>query len=181
MAINGKPIADKLADPIGGYLDGSKDAYAALAEAVGGALEASTPAGITGSAAERDGKIAVKLRIDGIKEPKDSVKLRVILTEELVRYPGGNGVRLHHHVVRAFANGQAGTPLSDLKDGEYATTIDLEKVRADLRAYLAKAAETRSTLGADRPLDLAHVQVVALVQDDETGEILQAVTLGGGK
>ena len=58
------------------------------------------------------------------------------------------------------------------------------KVKANLKKYLDKYhAEERPFPRPNRPMDLKNLKVVALVQDDETGEILQATQfdLAGAK
>ena len=44
-----------------------------------------------------------------LEETGDDVKLRLALVEPEVAYTGGNGVPMHHHVVRGFVGdgGQA--------------------------------------------------------------------------
>ena len=38
-----------------------------------------------------------------LKKTGEKVRLRFVLVEDVARYVGGNGQRLHHHVVRALA------------------------------------------------------------------------------
>ena len=46
------------------------------------------------------------------------------LTEESIRYVGGNKLRYHHHVVRAFPGGTEGKDLTDGK-GKVELTLKL--------------------------------------------------------
>ena len=53
---------------------------------------------------------------------------------------------------------------------------------ADVRTTLGKylddyAANTRPFPNPNRPMDMAHLKVIALVQNDKTKEIVQAVQL----
>ncbi len=177
VAINGKP-----GPQVGGRsMADAKPAFDALAEALGDELAKSSAVTITGSVTGTDTMLAVKVKLDGVKDLKETVKLYVVLAEETVRYPGGNGIRLHHHVVRGFANGASGTLVSTLANGEFAATVDVAKLRADLAAYLVKSNAERPFPSLDRPLGLVKLHAVVLVQDEKTGEILQAAELGGGK
>jgi hypothetical protein len=94
-----------------------------------------------------------------------------VLVEEVARWPGSNGQRLHHHVVRAFLGegGVKGTPLTEASSNKSASVnlVDLQKA---LNEYLDK-----KNFDADsRPLDLKHLKVVAFVQDEKTKEVMQA-------
>ena len=99
--------------------------------------------------------------------------LRLILLEERIKYVGGNGLRVHHDVVRAFPNGLKGTAV---KDGSAKATVvvNLAELRTSLAAYLDKYAAGQPFPYEDRPMDFGHLKVVALVQNDSTGEILNA-------
>ena len=69
------------------------------------ALEAKTELQVGGSAKRAGDKVTVSVDLDGVKDPGEKVKLRVLLVEEKVKYVGGNGMRFHHMVVRALAGG----------------------------------------------------------------------------
>jgi hypothetical protein len=51
--------------------------------------------------------------------------------------------------------------------------VNLDDLKKKLVKYLDNFAETRPFPYTERPLDFKHLKVVALVQDDETKEILQ--------
>ncbi len=63
------------------------------------------------------------------------LKLRVALIEKSVRYPGGNKLRLHHNVVRAFPGGLDGKSI-DEGETTFETTIQLGVLRKALEASL---------------------------------------------
>jgi thiol-disulfide isomerase/thioredoxin len=116
------------------------------------------------------------------KEAKD-VHLRLALVEEVVRYPGGNGQRLHHHVVRDMPGGAKGTAVEN-GSAKVETKVDLGKLRKALADSLADYEKAGNRFSDDsRPLDLKHLRVVAFVQSDDTKAVLQAVQveLGHGK
>jgi hypothetical protein len=112
--------------------------------------------------------------VDGVPEPGEKVRVRVLLVEEKVKYPGPNGMRFHHQVVRAMpAGGPAGTALV-AKSTKVSADVDLAEVRKGLTKYLEDFAAERPFPNPDKPMEMSHLKVIALVQNDETGEILNA-------
>jgi hypothetical protein len=137
-------------------------------------LEKPDPVKLKASATRKDGKIRIKVDVSDLQKPGDDVKLRLVLVEEEVAYQGGNKLPTHHDVVRAFPGGAGGTALKE-KTASKEFTVDVEEVRKQLTDYLDKAAARKPFPKPDRPLELKKLRVVAFVQDDESGEILQAV------
>ena len=78
--------------------------------------------------------------------------------------------------------GPAGFALKEATSKQTAT-VDLAELKKQLAGYLEEANKKRPFPSDKRPLDLKNLKLVALVQDDKTGEILQAaeVDLGAGK
>lgn len=132
----------------------------------------------------RDGSklsIAAKARRNTDGNNKDegessSLRLRIVLTEETVRYVGGNGIRFHHHVVRGFPGGVDGTPFTDNR-ATAELTVDLNDIRKSLQEYLDQAAQQNPFPKALPPIELEELSVVALVQDDSDHAILHAVSV----
>jgi hypothetical protein len=146
------------------------EAYQAVIEPL---LEETTSIKLTGRATRTGDKVDIAVEYAGVPTDGES-KLRLLLVEDTVKYVGGNKLRFHHSVVRAMPGGAAGTALKD-KAGKRAAVADLARVRADLTKYLDEYASTeRPFPTAARPLEMARLQVIALVQDDKTGEVLQA-------
>jgi hypothetical protein len=85
-------------------------------------------------------------------------------------------MRFHHRVVRAMPGGHEGI---EVKDAPLKRTVgaDLAEIRKGLTKYLDEYAADRPFPNPDRPMDLAHLKVIALVQNDDTGEILNATEL----
>jgi hypothetical protein len=110
------------------------------------------------------------------QDDTSNLRLRLVLTEETVRYVGGNGIRFHHHVVRAFPGGVDGQPFSDNR-ASAELTIDLNDVRKSLEEYLDQAAQQNPFPKALPKIELAKLAVVALVQDDADHAILHAVSV----
>ena len=118
-------------------------------------------------------------------------ELRLLVVEDTVKFVGGNQVRFHHHVVRAMPGGVDGIAIKD-KAFKHSATVDLAEVRKGLTKYLddyVAANPARPFARPDRPMEMKDVKVIALVQNDTTKEIVQAIQIevenrtdgGGGR
>lgn len=108
---------------------------------------------------------------------KSKPTLRLVLTEEIVKYVGGNKLRFHHHVVRDMPGGAQGTALNASGEATKKMTLNLDTLRGEIESYLSDYEKTRKFAGTKPASDLKHVSVVAFVQDDETREILGAAQI----
>lgn len=180
---NGKPFEHYDKDPThrgGGGIPNAKNKYDQYIKIISPLLDQKTDLKIGGSVVLSGGVMTVNASIAGADKPTDKQVVRVFLVEEEVRYPGGNGIRLHHQVVRSAFGKVGGWPL---KDGKVSATLKLDDLKKNLGAYLDDFTKGGASFNPpDRPMGLKHLKVVVLVQDDETGEILQAaqmdVTIG---
>jgi hypothetical protein len=174
--IEGTPtvlIDGKLTAPLGGFRRDCKVSYEALRKAVGKELETAKGADLK-LTVRRDGdKLSLEARVSGLKKTGAKVRLRFVLVEDVVRYPGRNGQRLHHHVVRAFPGGARGQALTE-QSATKTATVSLAALRKALEDYLTEANKKRPFLDDERPLRLENLKVVAFVQDDEDKSVLQA-------
>jgi hypothetical protein len=169
-AFNGKPAASG-----GGGMGNSEGKYEAYTKVINKALEESTKVAIRGTAKRAGDELTIATESDGLADLPKTAVLRLVLVEENIKYVGGNGLRFHHHVVRSMLGTEKGVALSDLKDGKFESKASLKELRTDLTKYLDGYAENTRPFPYDaRPLDLKGLKVVALIQDDKTGEILQA-------
>jgi hypothetical protein len=132
------------------------------------------------TATEKEGKIDIQAAVDDLEDPGKDKRLRLVLVEESIHYAGGSGIRIHNRVVRSMPGGPAGFILKEAKSKQTAT-VDLAELKKQLEEVNKK--RLPKNLRDVRPLDLKNLKLVALVQDDKTGEILQAaeVDLGAGK
>jgi len=165
----------------GGPLSNAENKYREYRDIIESLLEDPASVHLTATAHRQGDQIKIKADVAGLPEPGDTKRLRFVLVEEAVRYVGGNRLRFHHQVVRAFPGGVEGIPLKQ-KDSQHTATVDVNTLRKDLVKYLDESAKDRPYPNPDRPLDLKNLKVVVLVQDDDSKEILQAaeVDLGGG-
>ncbi len=166
---NGRPGAKG-----GGSFANSQGKYEEFQTLINPLLEMPAPVKLKATATLKDGKIQIKADVSDLQKPSDDIKLRLVLVEEEVAYQGSNKLPSHHHVVRSFPGGSAGTVLKE-KMATKEVTVDIAELRKQLKDYLDKAAAAEPFPKPDRPLELKKLHVVAFVQDDESGEILQAV------
>ena len=157
----------------GGARDDAPEKYEDYLEAVNPLLETPAGASLTIAASRKGSKITIDAKVSKLTEVGDDIRLRVVLVEETVNYKGGNGVPVHHQVVRNMPGGVNGTALKE-KTLEKTFTVDVEEVRKQLLAYLEKFDKKTPFPNKDRPLELKKLRVVAFVQNDKTGEVLQA-------
>ncbi len=180
-AIEGTPtmfVNGKVGPPPGGRgeddAQGKYDEYSALIQPL---LEKPAKAQLKAATKVADGKTNLKVDVSDLAETGEDVRLRLAIVEEQVAYKGGNRVPLHHQVVRGFVGegGANGTSLKE-KTGRQVTAIDLEAVRKSLKEYMKSSVDsTGPYFGKEPPVDLKNLRLVAFVQNDETGEILQAL------
>ena len=103
-----------------------------------------------------------------------------------VRDAEGNSALGFVHVAtilpRGTPGGVDGLVLKE-KNSQQSISVDLDELRQNLVKYLDTFAKENPFPYADRPLELKDLKVVAFVQDDATGEILQAaqIDLGGAE
>ena len=179
--------------PGGGGMSGAEAKYGEYREVVNGQLDeaaaakielkvtrsggkiiiqatAEPPAENNTDAAEEVGDDAADGDVDAAKKP--DLRLRLALSEESIRYVGGNGLRFHHSVVRALPGGAEGIALKDGR-AEVELTVDTQQIRQDIQQYLDDY-----PAGFPRPtpkIALKDLSVVAFVQDDTDKTVLHAV------
>jgi hypothetical protein len=172
IIINGKALPGG-----GGPASAAKERYTAFREVVEKNLESPAPVKLSLAVAKDEkGGFTAKATVADLENSGDRVVLRFALVEERVRFAGGNGIRFHHQVVRAMPGGAKGFPLK-MKSHEQTVTIEpVEDLRARLVKYLDEYEKSEESFPrSDRPLTLADLKLVVFVQNDATGEVLQAV------
>jgi hypothetical protein len=167
---------------LGGPKDAGKSSFDRLAEAVKRPLgdEAKAKIKLTAKQTGSDSdNLLINVEVADLKDAGEGMKLRLVLVEEMVRYPGNNGQRFHHHVVRMMPGGVGGF---DLKEPtvKQEVKVNLADLRKTLGEYLEGANKRRPFFIEDRPLDLKHLKVVAFIQNDKTKEVLQAAQIDVG-
>ena len=163
-----RPIIDKI-------LETTKEAEITLS-----ATRAGDQIKIVASAQVNDGAGSVAKGAAGekSKEKKEKSKqaLRLALTEESIRYVGGNKLRYHHHVVRAFPGGTEGKDLTDGK-GKVDVTLGLGALKSKIETYLSDFTKKIPFPHPLPEIKLENLAVVAFVQDDNDKSIIGAVSV----
>jgi hypothetical protein len=178
---NGQPQA-----PGGGSMPMSKNKYDLYREVINAGINARRRASIDVQA-KRSGdeiQITAKAQVAADEKPKEKggegksegskLRLRLVLVEDSVRFPGGNGIRFHHHVVRAMPGGVEGVELKDGR-GQSEVKVDLAEVRKTIDAYLTNFEKSFTFAKGRAPLELKDLAIVAYVQDDSDKSVLQTV------
>ena len=180
-AIRGTPtmfVNGKVGPSPGGHgEDAAQEKYDVYSALIQPLLEKPAKATLKAVAKADGGKTKVKVEVSDLEETGDDVKLRLALVEPEVAYTGGNKVPLHHHVVRGFVGegGAAGTALKE-KTGRVVVDVDAAAVKKGLEDYLKAAVDSNGPFFGKQPtVDLKNLRLVAFVQNDETGEVLQAL------
>jgi hypothetical protein len=172
---NGKSEA-----PQGGSLADSKLKYVEYRRIIDQMLETTKDAEITLSATRSGDQIKIVASARVVEGAgavsKGEPVLRLALTEESIRYVGGNQVRFHHHVVRAFPGGTKGKDLT-AGMGKVELTFDLGDLKSQLESYLRDFAKTSSLSNPLPAVKLENLAVVAFVQDDSDRRVLGAASV----
>jgi hypothetical protein len=170
MFLNGDKVQE-----VGGDKLFSIPAYKKLRKELEKLLEKKARGKLKLTVKRKGDKIEATAAVSGLKKTGDDVRVRFVLVEEVVRYAGRNGQRLHHHVVRAVRGGGNAFALEE-KEASKAVAFDLAKLRPALTKYLANFTFFgRKPFGDEpQPLELKHLKVVAFIQDDQSQEILVA-------
>jgi hypothetical protein len=167
--------------PNGGGMADSVDRYAEYRDVINPILDNTSDTKLKVTAHRVGNKIDIKAEVSGLKDPDEKKRLRLVLVEETIHYVGSNKLRFHHHVVRALPGGVEGFALKEA-NSQHSATVNLDELRAKLIKYLdTYAKEERAFPDSDRPLDLKHLKVVGLVQNDATKEIVQVMEIDVGE
>ena len=159
----------------GGSREGAGEKYKEYLDVLKPLLEEKAKATVKAEAVRKGDKIEITARVSGLEKPGEKVKLRLVLVQPWVRYPGGNGLAYHSRVVRAMPGGADGFALKG-KSGKHSATVDLGEVRQELKKYLEGMEKRRGPFPtATLPLNLRDLHVIAFVQDDESKQVMQAV------
>ncbi len=168
LFVNGRPMVD----PGGSRFDAA-DKLADLSGLVAGVVEQPAKASVTVEAKRKGSRVEIKAEARDPEGSGGDLRMRLVLAEAEVAYAGRNGISGYQNVVRDFPGGAEGTPLRD-KAVTKSVTVDLDALRKELTDYLDKFAADNPFPSKARPLELKKLIVVAFLQSDATGEVLQA-------
>ena len=172
FVVNGKGVRGG-----GGKSEDAPDLYKSLRNLLDPKVDQNSKAKLKAAAMRKGNTIDITADVTELEDPGSHIKLRLALIEDEVNYTGGNQVRKHHHVVRAFPGGVNGTAVKT-KEFKHTASVDVEELKKGLTKYLddfAKANKETPFPNAQRPMELKNLKVVAFLQNDKTKEVLQAV------
>jgi thiol-disulfide isomerase/thioredoxin len=177
----------------GGFMGNSERKYTEYRAIIDKILETPKTAKITASATRAGDQVKIIASAEISENPEgqttrgareksdektDKTKrmLRLALTEASVRYTGGNKLRFHQHVVRAFPGGTEGKQMTDGKC-QVEVTLSLADLKRDLEDYLSDFAKRAAFPKRLPEIKLDDLALVAFIQDDDDQSILQAVSV----
>ncbi|MFO0881632.1 MAG: hypothetical protein U0840_30410 [Gemmataceae bacterium] len=166
-------VNGKLTEPLGGARQRVEASYSLLRDAITQALESDPGARIKLEVTRIGETLTARAKVQGLMKTGAGVRLRFALVEERIRFEGPSGVRLHHHLVRAFLDGGSGLRL-DKAESTQTASINLVQLRKGLGEYLDGLAAKAGTSLSTKPLALEHLKVIAFIQDEETKQVLAA-------
>lgn len=120
--------------------------------------------------------VNIQVSAADLPDSQDGIKLRMALVEENIRYAGSNGIRFHHHVVRAMPGGPEGRPVSG-SDRNWQESVNLTELRSQLTKYLDQFVERNGPFPKpNRPMDFKKLKAVVWLQNDSADNrpVLQA-------
>lgn len=164
----------------GGGMANSQSKYDEYRSILDEAIDQAPKAEIVLKADLKDGAIKIVANAKSDAKAKDA-KLRLVVVEDTVRYPGGNGLRFHHKVVRGMPGGVDGIALAN-GQAKVDMTVKLADLKATLESGIAEFQKSREFTHPLPPIDLKSLSIVAFVQDDSDKAVLQTaiVPLDGG-
>ncbi|MFO0845029.1 MAG: hypothetical protein U0797_22005 [Gemmataceae bacterium] len=164
----------------GGPREDAPEKYDEYVDELDRLMEQPAKAEVKVAASRKGDKVSITAEVDKLDVTGDDVRLRVVLVEEEVAYKGTNGIAAHRHVVRAMPGGPDGVVMA-AKGVKKTYEVDLAELKKKLADYLEKFGEKNKFPNKERPLELKKLKVIAFVQNDRGGEVLQAVQADVGE
>lgn len=163
---------------VGGYFDTAPVIGQNLKAELQSQMDQSSPLALNLRGYEHEGEITTSVQLSGVPpEQKDKLRVQLLLAEEDIDWAAPNGIRQHEMIVRWFYNDGNGLPLSSAGDFEFNAKVQLKDIRSLIEESTKSAAEQFGQKVASLPIELEGLRLVALVQNAETREIVQAAQL----
>jgi hypothetical protein len=166
--LNGKVLVEGRGGP-----EDAQERYDDLVEEIGPRLEEEAKASLKVKATRKGAKVSITAEVSKLTVKGDDVRLRLVLVEPTVSYKGANKQTIHDNVARAMPGGAEGIALPN-RTARKTVTVDLKDLRKKITEYLNKVKAMREFPNKERPLELKNLRVIAFIQNDATGEVLQA-------
>jgi len=163
----------------GGGMANSQAKFGQYKTIIEKALGEKATASVDLKASRKGDSIEISAKAKTAEKPAEGAepRLRMVITEEVVKYVGSNKLRFHHHVVRDMPGGAEGLSLDKAGELTHSIKVDAKKLRGEIEKYVTDY-EAKSTFFGTKPaIDLKKLSVVAFVQDDKSKDILGAATV----
>lgn len=169
-------VNGKLFPGAGGFMPQVPEIFRRLKKVVEPYLAEKTNLKLDLSAQAENGRIAISAKASGVKTFPEDVHLRLVLAEDKIPFLAGNGIRFHEMIVRVMPGGPDGI---EPEKGQlsYEGEVDLGKLRTQLTQSLSKIENAMAKQFDSKPLDFNALHLVAFLQNDDTGEVLQAAAI----
>ncbi len=161
---------------VGGYLEQAKSLYQRLVPVIEKELQIKSDTNITLSEKVADGHLNLTAKVTGLPKENSQLRLRLVLAEDEIHYHARNGIRVHEMVVRTMPGGVDGIKVKDGKL-EFEQKLSLKEFKQDLLDELISFENENGLLFRAKPLKLEKMHIVAIVQNDKTGEVLQTAII----
>lgn len=153
--------------------EASKEVFEGISEQIKPLLETPNTVKLALALTPAEQGITAKVTYSELPEKTDKLALRLAIVEDRIRHAGENGIRYHRNVVRSMPGGAKGVPIT-MKAGEHSVTINMTELRTMIGQSLENFARETDQPIPDRLSALKNLRLVAFIQNDESGEILQA-------
>lgn len=160
----------------GGFLQHVDAMYKRLRDEVDPTLKEKVPLKINLTAKAANNLVTITAKAGGMEKFPDTIRLRLVLAEDKIAFPAGNGIRFHEMVVRTMPGGVEGIE-PDKGQLVFQSEVDLAELKTKLTKYLAKIETDVASEFEQKPLDFQALHLVAFLQDAKSGEVLQAATV----
>lgn len=150
----------------------SKAIFDSLKEKIDEELEKQAGVKLSLSVTSGEKGFTGKATIADLEKTGEQTFLRFAVVEERIRFAANNGVRYHQNVVRALPGGK-GIALKQ-KTAEHTVVVNADEIRDAITKFQMDAAKDGEAPQGERPLSLKNLKLIAFVQHDSTGDILNA-------
>lgn len=154
----------------GGKVDAAPDLFRRYRELVDAELAKPPVVAIAGGARRVGGTVQAEVQVRALAGDSKGWRVHVLLVEDLVAFPGGNGMLFHHDVVRGSFVPDDGVPVGV---DAMSLTLELGTLQRELDEHVRGFERDEVFLVRPVQLDPRRLAVVAFVQD-RAGAVLQA-------
>ena len=156
----------------------ARSKFAVYADQIDRALNGKAQASIKMSTRIRKNKISLAVNA-AVTKPRTTLRLRVVLAEDEIRYTGANGISSHRFVVRKMLRGSNGTSFSKTGKAAVKDAFTVSSIEEGLEKYLSSYEMKLQRPGVvfkerKSEIDPNHLYIIAFVQDNETHNVLQS-------